>query len=402
MEMPQSLYTRAELAAAQRTSSLSALVGDKAAEIVDLYMDVSAMAEPFPDFSVIGVYAIDEYYARHDVQKVPPVMPELPGAQTVPASAARIGESFSSFGEGVLAKRSGLPTVLRTSLLWPGGSGPRPPGVDNTSMVASWPPPAVPALASLYKAYTTLYLNLRGLPVDEPRRAGVIVMDPLPDLWWQGTAYVQDDVIVEIAPWGGGGKAQRYADAAALRQSGLLTRSTVDHLMRLIGDLAAGVENGPETCVELEFLINISGRPLIHQRRSLPSGAGIFHTRGEYEGSVVDMRWVRRTELVEARRRLAACSGQMVILPLLDDVLVDAFTVSWWVRKEALPPPCGLVMIAANGSRSGMPIHLPWLLREALPGTLLVSVAQEDANFPAMVKGCRVSSDGVSVSLSWW
>jgi hypothetical protein len=57
------------------------------------------------------------------------------------------------------------------------------------------------------------------------------------------------------------------------------------------------------------------------------------------------------------------------------------------------------VLAAAPGSRSGMPSHLPWLLRAVLPSTLLVIA--DAADVPDAVTSVELHSDGVTARSTW-
>ncbi|GLY26208.1 hypothetical protein [Micromonospora sp. NBRC 101691] len=396
-------YDRKHLAGIDHPTELRNLVGDKAAEMVELHRDVEHAGGDFPWFAVLGLPMLDDLFTTHGVERGAAELPELPRALDVPAAARSLDGLLTPRLDRVLVDRRGRPTVLRTSLQWPGTVGHRPPGVDNTVVVPSWPPTGEGgALARLYKAYTTFCLAVRGLPVEAPRRAGLIIMDLLPDLRWQGTAYVHGGgLTVELAPYGGGGDPVGYGDAAALRRAGPLGTAGADRLCGLLTDLAAALSPSPAQCVEFEFLIDTAGRPLVLQRRLLPDGAGLFHSAGQYDGPVVDLRGVTRTTVAEVDVRLGHGSGRAVVVSLLDDVRLDSFTLAWRLRASAMPEPAALVLLARPGSRSGMPTHLSWTLREVFPDTLVLTVLATEAHLPERITAGALRSDGIRATLRW-
>jgi hypothetical protein len=391
------LHQAPDLADLDSPQELRRLVGDKAAEMVELERDVRALGAPFPGYTVVGVRALADFHARTPIDRATLTLPEWPDAMTVPFG---LSSQFSGFREvltELLADREGTATVLRSSMCWLDAKRDRPPGLDSTLVVPSWPPSGPLAFpGNLYKAYATLCHQLHGLPTDTPRDAGLIVMDLLPKLIWQGTAYVRhSEPIVEVAPWGGGGQASRFPDATALLKAGPLARGTAERLCALLVDLAA--KTGAEShCVELEFLIDADDEPLVLQRRSLPGDAGIFHTPGTYRGPVVDLRSCLTSNPEVVDEMLASAAGKAAVLPLLEAGRLDAFTLAWRLRDKGLSAPAALVLVPQPGSRSGMPSHIPWLLREALPGTLLII-----SDAPAQVTACRLASDGITASASW-
>ncbi len=376
---------------------LRSIVGDKAAEMVELARNTRALGAPFVSYSVLGVDALATFYTRAHVDRLPLEQTELPGASTIPSTLSDRLRGFHDVLTEALVDRNGLATVLRSSMRWPGPKGDRPPGLDSTQFIPSWPqaePLTFPS--TLYKAYATLCHRLHDLPTDEPRDAGLIVMDLLPRLAWQGTAYVREgEPIVEIAPWGGGGQAHRFPDSATLREAGPLARRSAERLCAILAELAAMTGAGTR-CVELEFLVDTDDEPLVLQRRTLPGDAGIFHTPGTYEGPAVDLRACDTSDVEHVDEMLAFAAGKAAVLPLLEPRQLDAFTVAWRLHEKGGPSPAALVLVPRPGSRSGMPSHIPWLLRDALPGTLLVI-----GEAPAKVRACELASDGTTARVTW-
>lgn len=368
-----------------------------------LYRDVRTLGEDFPDFFVIGTSVLDECYARHCVDAVLAELPELPLAHTVPSAVSRIGTMLAPiFGE-FLAERIDRPTSVRTSIVWPDTEASRLPGLDNTLVTKSWTPGTCEVqIAALYKAYTTMCFNLRGIPSSAPRRAGMIVMDLVPNLRWQGTAYhSDDDLIVELARCQSSEIPRIYRSRQELRSSGPLGMYTADRLCDLLTDLALMVPHAPTQAVEFEFLIDVTDRTLILQRRALPRNAAIFHTPGTYDGAIVDLRRVNRANVVDVDRYIATCEHRAAMVHLLSDTYLDAFTLAWRLQVTGAPPPAAVILVAEPGSRSGMPTHLPWMLREALPETLFVVHQRELRAIPDIVTECNLNSDGIHADVRY-
>jgi hypothetical protein len=395
-------YASAELTRIDDAAALRSTVGDKAAEMVELARDSAALGARFPEFSVIGAATLDRTLADHGVRSVPSDLPDLPNATDVPPFAGEVERLVVPVLREALADRTGEATVLRSSLLWPSAKGHRPPGVDNTLFLASSSLPDQPGIvARLYKAYTTLCLRIANLPTDEVRPAGLIVMDLVPGLRWQGTAYLLDNrTTVEIAGYRESHR-RSYADLPALRADGLLEPVVMDRLAGLCTDLGAAVGPNPQECVELEFLIDQDGQVWVLQRRVLPAGSGVFHTPGRYAGPMSDLRRVSRADLTAVDAAIDACAGRAAVVAALDDATLDSFALAWRLRATGRPAPAALVLLAGPGSRSGLPIHVPWLLRDALPGTLLVSPPDGDAGLLRDAVAVRLASDGVSATLQW-
>jgi hypothetical protein len=390
-----------DLMSSRSDSRLREVVGDKAAQLISLYRDLQEIGQSFPGYSVVGVAALDAYYARHDICRVPVELPQLPGALTVPTPALQIAGKFGPHLQRLLADRDGRATVLRSSLLWPTSASHLLPGLDNTHFAPAWPSSgATNVVARLYKAYTTCCLDLAGLPTDLPRRAGFVVMDVVPRPCWQGTAYVlPDNIVVQLARWAGASPALTYHDVRALYELGPLPGRDAKRLIGVLVDLANRQKTAKQgRCLEIEVVIDEDGCPWILQCRPLPANDGIFHTPGRYEGRVHDLRARDRLQTEDLDNLLASCVGHAVVIKLLDDGLLDAFALALRLRRTGMPAPGALLLAAQPGSRSGMPIHLPWLLRRMMPGTMLAVLDDPDITLNGE-DWIRLESDGVEVEL---
>lgn len=393
--MINNLHRCRDLTSIGSRTELRGLVGDKAAEMVLLCRDVRASGGYFPDFSVIDMAPIDRCHAEIGLHRVPPVSGAAPDVLDTGDAATELGSTAADALAPLLRDRSGKPTVLRTSVLWPDVDS-RPPGVDTSVMRPTWESTEGVSwlVPKLYKAYTTFCRELRGMPVDAPCRAGLIVMDLIEGLRWQGTAYLRDgDIVIEVAPWGGSGEAAVHRGRVPAAVSELLGGQVAADLYEALELAASGLPSvDPNAYAEVEFLIQETGRPIVMQRRTLPGGSGIFQSIGEYEGPVTDLRGLGRTE-DDVTAAIAAGAQGAVVVDLLNSASLDGFALAWALTAAQAAPPPAVLLMTGTGSRAGMRTHLPWTLRECWPDTLVVCLTE---SAPTGSGDHRLASDGIS------
>jgi hypothetical protein len=393
------LHRCRDLTSVGSRTELRDLIGDKAAEMVLLCRDVRMSGGYFPDFSVIDMEPIDRSHAEIGLRRVPPVSSTAPDVLDTSDGVGPLGISATNALAPLLRDRSGKPTVLRTSVLWPDMDN-RPPGVDTSVMRPEWDSDeGIPWLVpKLYKAYATFCRRFRGIPPEAPCRAGLIVMDLIGGLRWQGTAYLRDrNVVVEIAPWGGSGIARTHVGRVPPAVSRALGNRVAADLYEALELAASGLESGdPTAFTEVEFLVHETGRPIVMQRRTLPGGSGIFQSIGDYQGPVTDLRTLGRTD-DDVTTAIAATGRGAVMVDLLDNASLDSFGLAWALAARQAAPPPAVLLITGPGSRAGMRTHLPWSLRECWPDSLVVCLTESDLAGTADRGGeHRLVSDGIT------
>lgn len=410
------LLTPADLRGCE-LASLRSLVGDKAAELCEFWGTAAAIGGRTPRFSLVGTGFLAGFY-RQVWRPVPLWYPPLPTVEAVPGTVRALAESLAGYTDrrGVPI---GEPAVLRSSMVWPTVRVPRTPGVDTTAFLCAAADRAsvlAEVCAGLYKAYTSFCLRMAGAngaigAAEEAgtRAAGLIIMELLA-VRAQGTAYLRGDrIVVELAPVPG--ELVVLTSLPRLRRTACIAPRTAAVLAELLAALTPALAD--PRLLEIEFLIGRDDEPYLLQQRTLPgsadpggadpggadAGAGfpVFSSVGEFAGPAVDLRGLPRTGLAEAElaRRLEQAAGSVVVVPLKDDAAVDAFAVAWLLRHRTdLPAPAALLVTHDGRTQAGIKTHLKWMLRDALPGTLVV--AAPGRQIPRRSRGLTVRSDGVT------
>jgi hypothetical protein len=404
VENSMTVLTRADLAGAD-AAELRPMIGDKAADLVAFDRLVSELGAPTTGFRIVPVSFLDEFYrANARLTEAwadrPPRYSDLPAADTTPDAVAALAEPFSRYADVVLTDE---PTAVRSSMVWPSADTPRFPGIDRSMFLRDPADRAHglgPMCPALYKAYTSFCFEQARLPVTGLRRAGLILMDVVATVL-QGTAFLFGDrMVIEVAPLAGpttqAGSPAELADAGALDRP---TAAVLDGLLRQLWP-----DPGHAWLNEVEFVLSEAGAIHLLQQRLVAGRSGgetpVFAGVGKFEGDVVDLRGMPRTGCDAGRLSglLGSADGRAVVVPLKDDDLVDAFTVSWLLTHDpGLPRPSAMVATHDTGTQAGPKTHLKWTLREALRGTLFAAVP--DHRVPDEVGTIGVVSDGVVIDI---
>jgi hypothetical protein len=375
------------------------LVGDKAAALWEFARLMDGTGAGPPRFTIVPAVVLDRYHHTHGL---PPaaVPPALPAVDTVDPAVRSWAAPFNRCGDRLLPPG---PSIIRSSLVWPAAGSPRAPGVDSKAFVArdaDRPTALGRVTAGLYNAYTTFCLEQARLPAAGGRRAGLIIME-LVQVALEGTAYLYGGtVLIEIAPRAG--RAVVSDRIAPLVDRAHVDRTTAADLVALLRPFAPSAAGA---LTEIEFIIDATPRIYLLQRTVHATGArdrpAVLTGVGQFEGPVLDLRGLprNRTSAAELAGRLAGIRDRAIVVPLRDSTHLDAFTVTWLLsRRPGLPAPPALLATHDGGPQAGPNSHLRWTLRQALPDTLFVPVA--DRRVPPGAHGLSVSADGVTAEVA--
>ncbi|HEV3365400.1 MAG TPA: hypothetical protein VG795_14925 [Acidimicrobiia bacterium] len=386
--------------------------GEKAAGLLRLRR-LSAGLFCVPRFRVMAPDPLRRYHDRFG--PVPRVAVEpIPDMSATPPAVTSFFARFPRFAAHDIAAASFEtlrgPWVIRTSLLRGPSAGGSQCGINCTGL-ASRPEDlavALPSLlAGLYRPYTDWCLRDRN--GDRRRLASLVFMEAVP-FDRLGALYIDgEDVHVEVESRGPRPAIERLIGASGRRtRSRLLEPATLAALIDAARRLTAAMS--PPGPLEVEFLLDGAGGLFVIQARTLAPSTGVFHSRGDVEGWVVDLRGRPRSHEAAAAvaSALSASVGggdrPVIVVGARDRREFDAFALAWQLVRgplRGLPPPGALLLVHPEASpfssTGGFRNHLARALREMLPSTV---VGQVEASWASGAARLHVVSDGARLTLT--
>ncbi|MFF4505677.1 hypothetical protein [Streptomyces sp. NPDC001401] len=385
-----------------------ALVGEKAAQLLDLYELSQCAGFRVPRFCVLPASVLRHFYRREEWTTRLDYEP-LPQPHGIPPDVLARLLAFPAFARAPISAclaRLERPAMLRTSLVRSAGDTGTGYGINATALLdadqaSAFPyTPAVPELiAALYKAYTTW--DSDDGHSWRNREAGIVFMEAVP-FSCIGAAYVEaDKLTVEVDVKRPPRRIQRVLDPHLVGDHrdvpGLVPYGKLLRACREIWKYRCGTTG----VVEVEFGVGLDGELFVVQARELAgSMAGAFHSVGEVTGRVLDLRQIPRGPDA-AREVLSDVHGQVLLVRRCARRTLDAFALAWlWksgTQRSNRPAAVVLEDPGNPGTGPGFRNHLAhaFMARRTVP--FLAQVAHDQ--WPDGMEEVMLRSDGSTLDV---